>query len=98
MSALERSTLVFDILSKHGNCRCTQPSAASAKVVRGTYLKISAEKKAKIGQRAAEHGVLAMVQYYAVKLPVTTGIHPTGGNSLIVGVAYLSSTFAKLFQ
>ena len=47
-----------------------QPSAAGAKAVRGMYLKISAEKKAEIGQRAAEHGVLAMVRYYAMKLPV----------------------------
>ena len=47
-----------------------QPSAAGAKAVRGTYLKISAEKKAEIGQRAAEHGVLATVRYYATKLPV----------------------------
>ena len=36
-----------------------QPSAAGAKAVRGTYLKISAEKKAEIGQRAAENRVLA---------------------------------------
>ncbi len=47
-----------------------QPSAAGVKAVRGTYLKISAEKKAEIGQRAAEHGVLATVQYYATRLPV----------------------------
>ena len=47
-----------------------QPSAAGTKVVRGTYLKISAEKKAKIGQHAAEHGVLVTVRYYATKLPV----------------------------
>ena len=32
-----------------------QPLAAGAKAVRGTYLKISAEKKAKIGQRVAVH-------------------------------------------
>ena len=43
------------------------------KAVRGTYLKISAEKRAEIGQRAAEHGVLPMVRYYAMKIPVTTG-------------------------
>ncbi len=30
-----------------------QPSAAGVKAIRGTYLKISAEKKAKIGQCAA---------------------------------------------
>ena len=47
-----------------------QPSAASAKAIRGTYLKISAEKKAGIGERTAEHGVLAMVRYYVTKLPV----------------------------
>ena len=50
-----------------------QPSAAGAKVVRGTYHKISAEKKAEIVQHAVEHGVLATVRYYAMKLPVTTG-------------------------
>ena len=33
----------------------------------------SAEKKAEIGQRTAEHGVLATVRYYTMKLPVTTG-------------------------
>ena len=49
-----------------------QLSAAGTKVVRGTYLKISAEMKAEIGQRAAEHTdrVLATVRYYATKLPV----------------------------
>ncbi len=47
-----------------------QPSAAGVKAVRGTYLKISAEKKAEIGQRAVEHGVLATVRYYATRLPV----------------------------
>jgi len=38
-------------------------------VVRETYLKISAEKKAEIGQCAAEHGVLVTVWYYAMKVP-----------------------------
>ena len=33
----------------------------------------SAEKKAEIGQRTAEHGVLATVRYYAAKLLVATG-------------------------
>ena len=47
-----------------------QPSATGAKAVRGTYLKISTEKKAKIGQRVAEHGVLTTVLYYATKLPI----------------------------
>ena len=47
-----------------------QPSATGAKAVRGTYLKISAEKKAKIGRRAAEHGVLTTFLYYATKLPI----------------------------
>ena len=41
-----------------------QPSAAGTKVVRGTYLKISAEKKPEIGQHAVEHRVLEMVRYY----------------------------------
>jgi len=60
-----------------------QASAAGAKAVKGTYFKISAEKKAKIGQRAADHRVLPTVRYYATKLPVTTGttcIHPAGWN------------------
>ena len=30
---------------------------------------MSSEKKAEIGKRAAEHGVLATVRYYASKLP-----------------------------
>ena len=47
-----------------------QPSVASVKAVRGLYLKISAEKKAEIGQIVAGHGVLATVRYYATKLPV----------------------------
>jgi len=36
---------------------------------RGVYQKLSAEKKAEIGKRAAEHGVTVTVQYYASKLP-----------------------------
>ena len=54
-----------------------QPSAAGAKAVKGTYLKISAEKKAEIGQRAAEHRVLATVWYYTTKLPATAGTQCT---------------------
>ena len=57
-----------------------QPSAAGVKVVRGTYLKINAENKAEIGQHAAEHGVLPMVQYYATELrllPVSCVYAPT---------------------
>ena len=52
------------------------------------YLKISAKKKAEIGQCAAEHRVLAMVRYYATKLPVPVSVphvyavHPAG-NSLV---------------
>jgi len=30
---------------------------------------MSSEKKAEIGKRAAEHGVLATVRYYASRLP-----------------------------
>ena len=33
------------------------------------YQKLSAEKKAEIGKRAAEHGVITTVRYYASKLP-----------------------------
>ena len=68
-----------------------QPSAASAKAVRGTYLKISAEKKAKIGQRAAEHGVLVTVRYYVTKLPVPklgAYMEECSSRKFIVGVAY----------
>jgi len=44
--------------------------AGGAKVsTRGTYLKMSSEKKAEIGKQAAEHGVLATVRYYASRLP-----------------------------
>jgi len=43
--------------------------AGGAKVcTRGTYLKMSFEKKAEIGKRAAEHGVLATVRYYTSRL------------------------------
>ena len=101
------------------------------------YLKISAEKKVKKGEHAAEHRVLATVQYYTTKLlvplvNVVTMDHcfnlecrhcfsashhlqlvdesaksvrlvprvyaRPARNSLIVGVAYLSGVFAKLFQ
>ena len=91
-----RSTLIFDICSKHGNCRCTSAISCLCKGSQGTYLKISSEKKAKIGQRAAEHGVLVTVWYYATKVPVRLLPVPRvyarpAGNSLIVGVAYLSS-------
>ena len=44
--------------------------AGGAKVsTRGTYLKMSSEKKAEIGKRAAEHGVLATAHYYTSRLP-----------------------------
>ena len=36
---------------------------------RGVYQKLSTEKKAEIGKRAAEHGVIATVQYYASTPP-----------------------------
>ena len=78
-----------------------QPPAAGTKAVKRKYVKISSENKAEIWERAADHGVLAMVQYYTVKLLVTTGTcvyTRPAGNSLIVGVAYLSSAFTKLFQ
>ena len=47
-----------------------QPSASGTKVVRVTYLQISAEKKAKIAKCGAEHGVLVTIWYYTTKLPV----------------------------
>ena len=42
-----------------------QPSAGAK--VRGTYLKVST-KAAKIGKRAAEHGVLATIRYHATNI------------------------------
>ena len=33
------------------------------------YQKLSAEKKAEIGRRAAKHGVITTVRYYASKFP-----------------------------
>ena len=42
---------------------------------RGMYLKMSSEKKAEIGKRAAEHGVLATVRYYASRLPAARSIN-----------------------
>ena len=54
---------LIDIRSNMEIAAVLQPSAAGAKAVRRMYLKISAEKKAEIGQRAAEHGMLATVPY-----------------------------------
>ena len=65
-----------------------QPSAAGAKAVKGTYLKISAEKKAEIGQRAAEHRVLATVWYYTTKLPVPLVNVVTTDYCFNVGIYY----------
>ena len=39
------------------------------KKTRGPYGRVSAEKKAEIGRRTAEHGVAFTVRYYAVKFP-----------------------------
>jgi len=75
-----------------------QPSATGAKAVRGTYLKISAEKKAEIGQSAAEHGVLRRFSTMLRSFRLLPAYARPARNSLIVGVAYLSSAFAKLFQ
>ena len=36
---------------------------------RGSYQKLTAEKRAEIGRRAAEHGVVSTVRYYTSKLP-----------------------------
>ena len=45
--------------------------AGGAKMsTRRTYPKMSSEKKAEIGKRAAEHGVLATLRYYASRLNV----------------------------
>ena len=50
--------------------------AGGAKVsTRGMYLRMSSEKKAEIGKRAAEHGVLATVRYYASRLPAAGSIN-----------------------
>ena len=38
-------------------------SAASTKAIRGTYLKISAEKKDEIGQRAAGNSLIVSVAF-----------------------------------
>ena len=59
------------ISAANAEVAAVQSSAVGAKAgCRGTYLKMSAEKKAEIGRRAAEHGVLATVRYYATRLPV----------------------------
>ncbi len=41
------------------------------KKTRGPYGKVSAERKAEIGRRAAEHGIASTVYFYAGKLPET---------------------------
>jgi len=80
-----------------------QALAAGTKAVRGTYLKISAEKKAKIGQHAADHGVLPTVQYYATKLSVklTTGamcIHPAGWSGCGIFEQHIHEIISKKFS
>ena len=62
----ERSPKRYPLVLANAKVVTLQPSAGA---VRGAYLKMSAEKKAEIGKRAAEHGVLATVHYYASKLP-----------------------------
>ena len=46
-----------------------EPSSNVDTTARGAYLKMSGEMKAQIGKRAAEHGVLATIRYYATRLP-----------------------------
>jgi len=72
--------------------------------VLGTYVESSIDSCIRVtsleGQHATEHRELATVQYYTTKLPVyttgTTCMRPLAGNSLIVGVTYLSSTVANI--
>jgi len=78
-----------------------QRSAASTKAVKGKYLKISAENKADIGGRVAEHGLLVMVRYYTMKLPVTTGtmcIHPAGRKLINSGHGIFEQCIRKIIS
>lgn len=61
----QRSTFSCNICHKQWSC-CASPICQQEG--QGTYLKMSVEK-AKTGKRAAEHGVLATVHYYATKFP-----------------------------
>lgn len=47
--------------------QATQPG--TTKVIRGHYSKFTAKQKAKIGKRAAEHGVAATVRYFDKTFP-----------------------------
>ena len=62
-SALERSPSSSISAANTEQAAVLQPSAAGAKAVRRTYLKISADKKAEIRERAAQHGVIVTVYY-----------------------------------
>ena len=62
--------LSCDICGKYRSC-CTEhvlQQSGEAKI-RGTYQKMSSQKKAEIGKQAAEHRGLATVHYYTTKLP-----------------------------
>ena len=74
--------------------------AGGAKVsTRGTYLKMSSEKKAEI---AAEHGVLATVRYYASRLPEPlkeSSVRTVDVTPFTMWAWHVwGSEFAKLFQ
>jgi len=43
---------------------------------------MSSEKKAEIGKRAAEHGVLATVRYYASRLPAARSINESSSGEI----------------
>ena len=54
---------LLDRADKHDSPRTTSTSK------RGTYERFTAEEKAKIGRRAAEHGVTASVHYFSKVFP-----------------------------
>ena len=56
------------ISAKNTEVALLQRAGGANVSTRVTYLKMSSEKKAEIGKRAAEHGVLATVRYYASRL------------------------------
>ena len=66
------------------------------KAVRGTYLQISAEKKAKIGQCATEHGLLATVQYYVIRS--FPSIPLTNNGFGILSSTHLHNYFNKILK
>jgi len=95
-SALERSTLVFDIRSKHRNCRCTaaiscRREGGQGNVPQDQYWEEGQDRTACSRARSASDG---LVLRYEASVPHVFALTRPAGNSLIVGVAY-SAVFER---